>query len=313
MLFGSRFEPGHRPPAAPPPAPPRSETRNELKSSAAFRITVRRTQLRRPRPGAVGDLDPDDAVPGPDRDRDRLPGSTRAGVPDAVAEELADQQDSRVSARVAGAEYLRDECAGGTRPLRPPGKHHALPDRHPGHHRTRPSPAASPRETGRAAGGRRAMHAQLRRQRQAGTTGLRGPSSVARPWSRPPSVAVRAKPTVPRTAPWPRFPSAIRPWTAQHDDPQRHKLAHNWPTEDPRQHENSQLAGGFRSVWQVLGSNQRRLSRRFYRPSLLPEPLHADQHGRASRRDSGPPPSAMRPCATGSGAVRATDGHGRRE
>jgi hypothetical protein len=31
-------------------------------------------------------------------------------------------------------------------------------------------------------------------------------------------------------------------------------------------HENSQLAGRFRRWWQVLGSNQRRLSRRFYRP-----------------------------------------------
>ena len=30
--------------------------------------------------------------------------------------------------------------------------------------------------------------------------------------------------------------------------------------------ENSQLAGRFRRWWQVLGSNQRRLSRRFYRP-----------------------------------------------
>jgi hypothetical protein len=35
--------------------------------------------------------------------------------------------------------------------------------------------------------------------------------------------------------------------------------------ETPRQHENSQLAGRFRSVWQVLGSNQRRLSRRALR------------------------------------------------
>jgi hypothetical protein len=31
--------------------------------------------------------------------------------------------------------------------------------------------------------------------------------------------------------------------------------------------ENSQLAGRFRWWWQVLGSNRRRLSRRFYRPS----------------------------------------------
>jgi hypothetical protein len=43
----------------------------------------------------------------------------------------------------------------------------------------------------------------------------------------------------------------------------------------PRQHENSQLAGRFRRVWQVLwqvlGSNQRRLSRRFYSPLAPPE------------------------------------------
>ena len=54
------------------------------------------------------------------------------------------------------------------------------------------------------------------------------------------------------------------------------------------------------------------VSRRFYSPSLLPESPPADQHGRASRRDSGPPPSAMRPWASGSGAAESTDGHGRR-
>ena len=60
-----------------------------------------------------------------------------------------------------------------------------------------------------------------------------------------------------------------------------------------------QQAGRFRRWWQVLGSNQRRLSRRFYNPSLLPEAHAADQRGRGPRRDSGPPPSAMRPCAPG--------------
>jgi hypothetical protein len=163
-----KLKPCLQPPSAPPaPAPPRRETRDELKPPAAFRVAAHRTQLRRPRPGAVGDLDPDDAVPGDDRDRDRLPGSTRPAVPDTVAEDLADQQDSRVSARVPGAEHLRDKCAGGPRPFRPPGKRHALPDSPPSHHRTRPSLAAPPRETGRAAGGRREMHAQLRPERQA--------------------------------------------------------------------------------------------------------------------------------------------------
>ena len=37
----------------------------------------------------------------------------------------------------------------------------------------------------------------------------------------------------------------------------------------PASHENSQLAGRFRRWWQVLGSNQRRLSRRFYSVPLL--------------------------------------------
>jgi len=51
----------------------------------------------------------------------------------------------------------------------------------------------------------------------------------------------------------------------------------------------SQLAGRFRSVWQVMGSNHRRLSRRFYRPLALPAQVHAaDQQrcaaGEVSRR-----------------------------
>ena len=68
-------------------------------------------------------------------------------------------------------------------------------------------------------------------------------------------------------------------------------------------------------VWQAMGSNHRRLSRRFYSPNALPESPPADQHVRRSRLDTGPPPSAMRPWALDSGAMRATDGretgHGR--
>ncbi len=62
-----------------------------------------------------------------------------------------------------------------------------------------------------------------------------------------------------------------------------------------------QSGGRFRRWWQVLGSNQRRLSRRFYSPSLLAETHAADQRIRAARRDFGPPPSAMCPCARGRG------------
>jgi hypothetical protein len=48
-----------------------------------------------------------------------------------------------------------------------------------------------------------------------------------------------------------------------------------------------------------LGSNQQRVSRRFYSPSLLPEAHAADQHIRRSRLRPGRPPSAMRPWASG--------------
>ena len=72
-----------------------------------------------------------------------------------------------------------------------------------------------------------------------------------------------------------------------------------------------QLAGRFREWWQVLGSNQRRLSRRFYSPSLLSEAHAADQHICRSRHDRGPRPSAMRPWAPGLVHGRGRKSHGR--
>jgi hypothetical protein len=51
----------------------------------------------------------------------------------------------------------------------------------------------------------------------------------------------------------------------------------------------------FRRWWQVLGSNQRRLSRRFYSPSLRAESNAGDQRIRRPRRAGGPTPSAIRP------------------
>jgi hypothetical protein len=73
-------------------------------------------------------------------------------------------------------------------------------------------------------------------------------------------------------------------------------------------------AGRFRILWQVLGSNQRRLSRRFYSPSLHTEPNVADQRLRVSGRVGGLLPSAMRPWPPGSWGLeihgRGTDGGG---
>ena len=62
-------------------------------------------------------------------------------------------------------------------------------------------------------------------------------------------------------------------------------------------------------MWQVVDSNHRRRSRRFYSPLAPPESPPADQRVRRSRRDCGLPPSAMRPWAPGSGGRTA---HGRR-
>jgi hypothetical protein len=66
----------------------------------------------------------------------------------------------------------------------------------------------------------------------------------------------------------------------------------------------------------VQGSNLRRLSRRFYSPSLLPETNAGDQRIRRPRQGAGPTPSAMRPWASVSRGRAATDGgihgHGRR-
>jgi hypothetical protein len=92
--------------------------------------------------------------------------------------------------------------------------------------------------------------------------------------------------------------------------------------ETPRQHENSQLAGRFRRVWQVMGSNQRRLSRRFYSPSLLPESppmtsahaLRGGNSGRGGRprwRASRSSATAIPPRAAGrKGGGRAATGTG---
>ncbi|MDQ2815363.1 MAG: hypothetical protein M3Z75_26845 [Actinomycetota bacterium] len=97
------LEPGHRPPAAPLPSPPCGKADNELEPPAVFRFTTSRARLRHPRPAQVGDLDPDNVVPRLDRDRDRLAGSTRAAVPDTIAEEFAYQQGGYILARVSRA------------------------------------------------------------------------------------------------------------------------------------------------------------------------------------------------------------------
>ena len=111
MQLSPEFEPGHHTPAAPPPPPPRRQPRHEPKPPAAFRVMAGRTQLRRPRAAAVGDLHPDGADPGPHRDRDRLPGRSRAAVPDTIAEKLAHEKYSVIPAGMPRAEDRAHERA----------------------------------------------------------------------------------------------------------------------------------------------------------------------------------------------------------
>jgi hypothetical protein len=62
---------------------------------------------------------------------------------------------------------------------------------------------------------------------------------------------------------------------------------------------NSRVQGAACLTKGCLGSNQRRLSRRFYSPSLLAEADAADQHIRRSRPRRAPSASATRPYAPG--------------
>ena len=68
------------------------------------------------------------------------------------------------------------------------------------------------------------MHARLRPAPQAGNTD----AGADRPW---PSVEM---PTVHTTVHTPRTPSAMRPWTAQHDGLRRYEMTHDGTSETAR-------------------------------------------------------------------------------
>jgi hypothetical protein len=115
--------------------------------------------------------------------------------------------------------------------------------------------------------------------------------------------------------PWPSVDTATQWPAVTHGDTRRGR------EETARIAENPQLAGRFRRWWQVLqvlGSNQRRLSRQFYSPSLLPKSPGTDQHIRRSRRVRGHRrPLCVRgrrvpgPCGPRTGTDQPTDGRGK--
>jgi hypothetical protein len=231
-----QLEPGHHPPATPSRAPPRRKALNELKPPAAFRIAASRTQLRRPGPGPVGDLDPDCTVPGNDRDRDRPPGAAEPlcrtllvktsltsktatsphGCPGPSISLTKARAARARSARPASVTLSRTATLAITAPaLRCPHQ---------------------PGEVSEPPGGHTRMHARLGAARQAWTTRPRGPSVAVRETAdgahRPSQLCTPTVVTVhadrrkcARRAPLPHGrPSAMRPWTAQHHGLQRYKV-----------------------------------------------------------------------------------------
>jgi hypothetical protein len=133
MQLSPEYEPGHRPAAAPPPAPPVGQPFHDPEPTAVFRVRTGRAKFRHPRTASVGDLHPHSGDVGRDRDRDRLPGKTRAAVAQAVGEKLAREQYGIIPARVPRAEYRAHERADNPDPLHQPGNLHALANRHPSH------------------------------------------------------------------------------------------------------------------------------------------------------------------------------------
>ena len=108
------------------------------------------------------------------------------------------------------------------------------------------------------------MHAPLGDPRQARKRPLARPVR-GRPWKADGAHRPSWRPDAVRYA---SVDTATHRPTVTHSDTRRDEK------ETARLAENPQLAGRFRRWWQVLGSNQRRLSRRFYRPLLF----HPGQH-----------------------------------
>ena len=136
----------------------------------------------------------------------------------AVGHHLAGQENRDVTARVRRAEQAAHERAGLPHLIGPARERRTLPNRRPSHPRTRPSPAVPPRDTpgqqpdaGKCTLDSAANVKPERTARLAHLRATRGQSGPA---------------ASTHTAPWPRFPSAMCPWTPQHDGLQRDKVTH---------------------------------------------------------------------------------------
>ena len=181
-------------------------------------------------------------------------------------------------------------------PARAPGsRSHGLPHRSSFcRRRARPSRAMP------AVGRRMAPAPHLGRDKAPFAGAVRG-----RPWK---ADGVSDRATGPDAVRYASVDTATPRRTVTHSDTRRDKNENSPAAAFP------QPGGRFRRWWQVLGSNQRRLSRRFYSLSLLAESNACDQRIRRPRGGNGPTPSAIRehrfPGAVQprTGALTATDG-----
>jgi hypothetical protein len=200
---GMRVQPPSVRRARSAPATPRADV------PAVLRVAASGARLRHPRPAPVGDLNPDNAVLR--LDRDRLAGSTRAAMPDTVDESSSTSNAATsphgcpgpsspcTNARASRARSARPASVTVSRTASPAISAPAFPARpHPGKSRG-------------SASGHTGMDTRLGGKRQARA---------------PPERAPEPRQAATHTAPSPRFPSAMRPWTPQHNALQRYKVTH---------------------------------------------------------------------------------------
>ena len=100
---------------------------------------------------SVSDMHLGDLAVAEDDHRDRPAGQPRSAAPDAVGDQLAEQEHHRLTRRVLLAEHRRRERAGHRDALGAPGNGHALTSRRSGHDDAIPSAATCQRRTASAA------------------------------------------------------------------------------------------------------------------------------------------------------------------
>jgi hypothetical protein len=105
------------------------------------------------------------------------------------------------------------ERAGDPRPLRPPAPQASQSPGPPAQPSAHPPSGPPPPGKSRGPPGRHTPDGRPTRRRAS------SPDT-------PPERAPEPRQAATHTAPWPRFPSAICPWTPQHADPQRYKVTH---------------------------------------------------------------------------------------